>query len=46
MSVPSAMKSRTTIFLSFPGERREYVEQIANALLPAFGGEQGKEESP
>ena len=33
---------RFAIALSFPGERRDYVEQVANALLPAFGGEQGK----
>jgi tetratricopeptide (TPR) repeat protein len=33
---------RFAIALSFPGERRKYVEQVANALLPAFGGEPGK----
>jgi tetratricopeptide (TPR) repeat protein len=27
------------VALSFPGERREHVEQVARALLPAFGGE-------
>ncbi|MEA2240059.1 MAG: hypothetical protein QOC81_4783 [Thermoanaerobaculia bacterium] len=38
----SSKHRRFAIALSFPGERREYVEQVANALLPAFGGEQGK----
>jgi len=38
----SSRRRRFAIALSFPGERREYVEQVANALLPAFGGEQGK----
>jgi hypothetical protein len=33
---------RFAIALSFPGERREYVEQVAKALLPAFGGDEGK----
>ncbi|MEO8382804.1 MAG: hypothetical protein ABI779_24310 [Acidobacteriota bacterium] len=34
---------RFAIALSFPCERREYVEQVAKSLLPAFGdGEQGK----
>ena len=30
------------IALSFPGEHRDYVEQVALALLPALGGEHGK----
>ena len=38
----SSERRRFAIALSFPGERRDYVEQVANALLPAFGGEQGK----
>jgi len=38
----SSKRRRFAIALSFPGERREYVEQVANALLPAFGGEKGK----
>jgi len=38
----SSKRRRFAIALSFPGERREYVERVANALLPAFGGEQGK----
>jgi Uncharacterized protein containing a TIR (Toll-Interleukin 1-resistance) domain len=39
----SSNRRRFAIALSFPGERREYVEQVANALLPAFGGgDQGK----
>jgi hypothetical protein len=38
----SSKRRRFAIALSFPGERREYVEQVANALLSAFGGEQGK----
>jgi hypothetical protein len=38
----SSKPRRFAIALSFPGERREYVEQVANALLPAFGGEKGK----
>jgi len=38
----SSKRRQFAIALSFPGERREYVEQVANALLPAFGGEQGK----
>src|SRR5882724_7988163 len=38
----SSKRRRFAIALSFPGERREYVEQVANALLPAFGGEQGR----
>jgi len=34
---------RFAIALSFPGEHRKYVEQVAMALLPAFGGgDQGK----
>lgn len=33
---------RFAIAFSFPGEHRGYVEQVANALLPAFGGESGK----
>jgi tetratricopeptide (TPR) repeat protein len=33
---------RFAIAMSFPGERRDYVEQVAKALLPAFGGEEGK----
>ena len=38
----STARRRFAIALSFPGERREYVEQVAKALLPAFGGEKGK----
>ena len=38
----SSKRRRFAIALSFPGDRRAYVEQVANALLPAFGGEQGK----
>ena len=38
----SSKRRRFAIALSFPGERREYVEQVAKALLPAFGGEQGR----
>jgi len=38
----SSRRRRFAIALSFPGERREYVEQVANALLPTFGGEKGK----
>jgi hypothetical protein len=38
----SSKHRRFAIALSFPGERRDYVEQVANALLPAFGGEKGK----
>jgi hypothetical protein len=38
----SSERRRFAIALSFPGERREYVEQVASALLPEFGGEQGK----
>jgi len=38
----SSKRRRFAIALSFPGERRAYVEQVANALLPAFGGEKGK----
>ncbi|HEV7571755.1 MAG TPA: hypothetical protein VGQ21_09675 [Thermoanaerobaculia bacterium] len=38
----SPERRRFAIALSFPGERRDYVEQVANALLPAFGGEKGK----
>src|SRR5258707_5782555 len=38
----SSERRRFAIALSFPGERRDYVEQVANALLPAFGGDQGK----
>jgi len=38
----SSERRRFAIALSFPGERRDYVEQVANALLPAFGGEKGK----
>jgi hypothetical protein len=38
----SSGRRRFAIALSFPGERRQYVERVANALLPAFGGEQGK----
>jgi tetratricopeptide (TPR) repeat protein len=38
----SSERRRFSIALSFPGERREYVEQVANALLAAFGGERGK----
>src|SRR5260370_9618437 len=38
----SSKRRRFAIALSFPGERREYVEQVANALLPAFGGEKGR----
>jgi hypothetical protein len=30
---------RFAVALSFPGERREYVERVARALLPSFGGE-------
>jgi len=38
MSNPdSSERRRFAIALSFPGEWREYVEQVANALLPAFG---------
>jgi TIR domain len=33
---------RFAIAFSFPGEHRNYVEQVARALLSAFGGEQGK----
>lgn len=38
----SSKRRRFAIALSFPGERREYVEQVANALLPAFGGEKSR----
>ncbi|MEA2414657.1 MAG: hypothetical protein QOI58_1314 [Thermoanaerobaculia bacterium] len=38
----SSERRRFAIALSFPGERRDYVEQVANALLPAFGGDKGK----
>src|SRR3954468_13924643 len=38
----SSERRRFAIALSFPGERRDYVEQVASALLPAFGGEKGK----
>ena len=38
----SSKRRRFAIALSFPGERREYVEQVANALLPALGGEKGR----
>jgi len=38
----SSERRQFAIALSFPGERRKYVEQVANALLPAFGGGQGK----
>jgi hypothetical protein len=34
----SSKRRRFAIALSFPGERYEYVEQVVNALLPAFGG--------
>ena len=34
----SANPRRFAIALSFPGEHRDYVEQVAKALLPAFGG--------
>jgi hypothetical protein len=40
----SSKRRRFAVALSFPGERREYVEQVANALLPAFGGRRRKEE--
>jgi hypothetical protein len=30
------------VAFSFPGEYRNYVERVAEALLPAFGGEHGK----
>jgi len=33
----SCERRRFAIALSFPGEWRQYVEQVANALLPAFG---------
>jgi hypothetical protein len=42
MSNTNSVNRRFAIALSFPGERREYVEQVAKALLPAFGGEEGK----
>jgi hypothetical protein len=38
----SSKRRRFAIALSFPGERREYVEEVANALLPAFGGEKSR----
>ena len=38
----SSKRRRFAIALSFPGERREYVEKVANALLPAFGGEKSR----
>ena len=38
MSGTDSSNRRFAIALSFPGERREYVEQVAKALLPAFGG--------
>ena len=38
--MPSANPRRFAIGLSFPGEHRDYVERIARALLPAFGGEE------
>ncbi|HBJ84862.1 MAG TPA: hypothetical protein DDZ88_13525 [Verrucomicrobiales bacterium] len=42
--MPDASSSprRFAVALSFPGEHREYVELVAKALLPAFGGEEGK----
>ena len=36
---PPGLPRRYAIAFSFPGERREYVERVARALLPAFGGE-------
>jgi hypothetical protein len=33
---------RFAIAFSFPGEHRDFVEQVAIALLPDFGGEKGK----
>lgn len=41
----SSVLRRFAIALSFPGERREYAERIAKALLSAFRGEQGKRAS-
>jgi hypothetical protein len=38
----SSERRRFAIALSFPGERRDYVEQVAKALLPAFGGEKAR----
>ena len=38
----SSAPRRFAIALSFPGERRDYFEQVAKALLPAFGGKEGK----
>ena len=35
----SSNPRRFAIGLSFPGEKREYVEQVAEALLPAFAGQ-------
>ena len=37
----SSSPHRFAVALSFPGERRNYVEQVSNARLPSFGGEQG-----
>jgi tetratricopeptide (TPR) repeat protein len=42
MSKTDPSNRRFAVALSFPGERREYVEKVARALLPAFGGEEGK----
>jgi tetratricopeptide (TPR) repeat protein len=38
----SSKRRRFAIALSFPGERREYVEQVANALLPSFGDDKSR----
>src|SRR6185295_19069374 len=38
MSTKSSSSRKFAIAFSFPGEHRAYVEKIANALLPAFGG--------
>ena len=43
MTKDSSGSRRFAIALSFPGEHRDYVKQVAVALLPAFGGVPGKD---
>jgi len=38
--MPPTKPRRFAIALSFPGKHREYVEKVARALLPAFGGDE------
>ena len=42
MPADSSTSRRFAIALTFPGEHRDYVEQVATSLLTAFGGVQGK----